>query len=133
MHDVGADVASGALDELLDLLDEGVDDALPAHGGAHHQPGVAPGHVVAHGLGVTPRQPAGGLGATGQVKRFEDLHDLPVRLGQRSPSGGWHVVATTSQPAGETAAVDFDGRSAVRRPGFLLSVSQEFPVRLPGV
>ncbi len=105
------------LDELLDLLDEGIDNALPASGGADES-GVAPGDVGLHGLGVTPRQPAGGFGASGEVERFEDLHDLPVRLGQRSPSGGWHVVATTSQPTGETAAVDATGDQLSARRDF---------------
>jgi hypothetical protein len=80
MHDVGADVAMGTLDELFDLLDEGVDDPPPARRCGRHHAGVTPGHVALHGLGVTAREAAGGLGASGQVKRFKDLHDLPARL-----------------------------------------------------
>jgi len=80
MDHVGADVALGALDELLDLLHEGIDDALPTQGGDGDEPGVAPAHVELDGLGVAAGQTAGGFGAAGQVKRFEDLHDLPVRL-----------------------------------------------------
>jgi hypothetical protein len=50
------------------------------------------------------------------------------------PSGGWlEGVETSSQPAGRDRWVGANKHSAVRRPGFLVSVSREFYVCIPGV
>jgi hypothetical protein len=47
------------------------------------------------------RPDGGPKGATGEFKRFEDLHDLAVRLlydpsGLRSPLGGWNSASGAS-------------------------------------
>lgn len=59
VHDVGADLAVGALDQLLDLLQERIDGAPSAPPLERIASRMALGHVVADGLGVTAGQRRG--------------------------------------------------------------------------
>ena len=49
-------------------------------------PRLAQRHIPRHGLAVSPGQLRRRMGAAGQVKCLENLHDLPARLGH-GPSG----------------------------------------------
>ena len=101
--DVGADLAGGAVDQLLELGQELVDAAGTAGAGKRVGAGVTHGDVGGDGLGVAADQLRGRPGAAGQVEGFEDLHDLPGRLGQRSLRVAASRLAPEANPAGGTA------------------------------
>ncbi len=87
MQHIGADRTLGDLHNLLDLGHEGVDQLRPAHRLIDRHPGLALGDVGPHRLRVHPRQCCRRMRTPGGVERFENLHDLPVRL-LHSPSVG---------------------------------------------
>jgi hypothetical protein len=96
--DVGADLAGRAVDQLLELGQERIDAAGTAGAGKRVGAGIADGDIGGHGLGVAADQLRRGPGAAGQVEGFENLHDLPGRLGQRSLRVGGFSAGTGSQP-----------------------------------
>ena len=64
----------------------------------------------------------------------EDLHDPTVADFVNGPPVDCSMRGDWSEPAGGAAGADaVVGRSAVRPPGFLVSVSRDSRVRLPGV
>ena len=68
MHLVGTHDAVGALDQLLDLLQERVDEARAAGMQIRVGPGIALGDEAGDGLGVTAGQLGGGPVTACQVK-----------------------------------------------------------------
>src|ERR1019366_8041774 len=92
-----------------------------------------------HNLPTQP-SPSGGAARrmrdTRHIKPFKNFHDLPVRL-LHGPSGpvGWGVITATkpttggTPDAGQHATVcPPKGRSAVRRPGTVMSVYRDLGV-----
>jgi len=120
MNDVGAHVGLGAIDQLLDLLQERVDQPRSASTHERVAARVAHFHVTSDGLRITASQRGGRMRATGQVKRFEDLHDLPVRLRQR-------FLRRTLDTGGTVERTRRRGRSGGHRRGYQLSADREFP------
>ena len=97
-----------------------------AAGWSNRLPGVSLGDVASHRLGVHPRQRRRRVGAASGVERFQNLHDLPVRL-LHSPSGqaarAWLETSSVA-PEGPLISDRHDrprypwkGRSAVRGEG----------------
>src|SRR5689334_17767912 len=71
---VGPDLALTAVDELLDLRHEPVNQPRP-HGPGQRIPARIPDrHVTRHGLRITPGQLRGRPGRPGEVERLENLH-----------------------------------------------------------
>ena len=137
VHDVRPDPATRALHELLDLVAVPVDEHRPAHPGVGVGALVSGGDVASHGLGIAAGELGCGMGAAGEVERFEDLHDLPVRL-LHDPSGTGDGRCVSEHRKGRPpgGSQGWTGlrlrRSAVRPPGDQQSVSEEVPVRLRG-
>ena len=100
-------------------------EADGAGAGGRHRRRAGQGDVAADGLGVTTGQHGGRLGTAGEVECFQDLHDLPVRLGHVPP--GWSLkVVEDLEPTGREKCIGGrpreiscppGGRIAVRQPG----------------
>jgi hypothetical protein len=123
--------------QLLDLGQERIDQPRTAQPAERVDAGVAASDVGCDGFGVAADQLRGRPGAASQVERFQDLHDLPVRLGQRSLRCGrrlgWHQKPTP--PEGRCVGADTctaAGRSRSHPPGIVVSVSQDPTVRRGG-
>jgi hypothetical protein len=107
VDDVGPDPASGTLDELLDLVAVPIEEHRSADPCAWvGAEGTGP-HVAGDGLGIAAGQLGRRVGAAGEIERFEDLHDLPVRL-LHGPSGSGAVLGVGT-PQGSPSRGDRAG------------------------
>ena len=139
MHYVSTDLALRGFDQLLDLLRERV-DLRPFHRPAQWvATSVADRDIPGDGLLIHPDQLRGRVSAACQIERFQNLHDLPVRLGHEGPSSsGWSGTSQTraNPPGGAPPCIDQQGRVApcyqVRQPGDFMSADPERDVRLSG-
>ena len=87
---IRADLALAPVDQLLDLRHERVDQPRPRHPGQRIPARLPDRHVPGDRLRVAPGQLRRRPGRPGEVKRLENLHDLPARLGHgslRTPMG----------------------------------------------
>ena len=122
MDDVRADPAPGALDELLDLVAVPVDEHRPVDGGVLVAPDVTGENVAGDGLRIAGGKAGRRIGAAGEIERFEDLHDLPVRL-LHDPSGPGGCLRVGT-PQGSPVRGDRDVWTGRRR-GDQLSADME--------
>lgn len=133
MHLVGAHRSVGALDQLLHLLQKRVDEARSPDAGVGVAASVTLGDEAGDGLGAAAGQMGGGPVAAGSGQRTRDVHDLLADF-INVPFGGFLDGVKTLEPtAGRGSWADANGNPAVRPPGFLVSVSRDSCVRLPGV
>jgi hypothetical protein len=86
VHHIGTDRSIGQLDQLLHLGPERVDQPGPLHRRVDRPALLTSLDVTAHRLGVHPNKSRRRVRTPGGVERFQNLHDLPVRL-LHSPSG----------------------------------------------
>jgi len=128
MDHIGSDLTVRPDNEFLDLAAERVDRPRPTDGCQRVRAGVADRNITGDRLLVDPGQPSGGVRAAGQVERFQDAHDLPVRFGQGDPSRTWSaLLGNERQPAEDTLCLDVQARH-----GDLMSISPEWQVHPPG-
>src|SRR3981081_3107751 len=101
-------------------------------------PGVAYAELgITHGLLINPGQLRRGTRTAGQVERFQDLHNIPVRL-RHGPSGS--VVGTVGKPEPTRAGGPRSSSTIVGRfleiscpqAGALISAGPDRSVRLHG-
>jgi hypothetical protein len=96
MHDVGPHLALGPVHPLLDLVQERVDHLRPSRRLAHGPAQIPGQRIPAHRLRICLAQRRRRMRDAGRIERFENFHDLPVRLLHRSlRASGW---VWSSQP-----------------------------------
>ena len=91
VDDVGSNLASRTLDEFLDLCQVGIDDAWSTWWGRDVDAGGTALDVVGDGLWITSDELCRRVGTARQIKRFVNLHDLPVILGHGHLRWNWFV------------------------------------------
>ena len=80
------------------------DEHRPADRGVRIAPGVTGPDVAGDGLGVAGGEVGCRVGAAGEIERFEDLHDLPVRL-LHGPSGSGDVLGVGTPHGSPTGGI----------------------------
>ncbi len=98
MHDVGPHLALRPVHPLLDLVQERVDQLRPRRRPPSRQgPGPGPAHTGAPSSDL-PCTAAPPMRDASRIERFENFHDLPVRL-LHGPSGPSRLVCVHSHRA----------------------------------
>ena len=138
--DVGADLALGPFDPLLDLRQVLVDQHRPLHGLDQLAGCSTPLDVVLHRVRGTPGQLAGITQRPGQVVGIQDFHDLLSRLHFIPSSGRWGASAPLIAPEEGASTTDrgeaddvVSGRSQDRQRSVLMSACVQLRGRLRSV
>jgi hypothetical protein len=124
VNDLGPDVAFGALDQLLDLVEERGGDAIACRC-VELFADAAQRDVACNGLGVTASEPCCGPETAGQIECLQNLHDLLVRLHRRPPGS-----ASMTRPTQAQEGVPFGDIEEIRWPsvGIFVASVVEFSV-----
>jgi len=104
--DIGAQLAAAALHPLLQLGPPGVDHHRPGRRVGGERAGLTGGDIAGDGVMVAAGQLGGVPIATGQVERFQYLHDLLGRLHSVPPRalhGGTRSEPEESRPPAHPA------------------------------
>src|SRR5450759_1868722 len=125
VDDVRPDPAAGTLDELLDLVAVPIDEHRPVDRSVRVAADVTGPHIADDGLGIAGGKVGRRVGAAGEVERFEDLHDLPVRLlhGPSGAGGCLGVGTPQGSPTGGIARLGLDSGEEISCPSARKSVS----------
>ena len=137
-HHITTNLAVGAFDPFLDLGHEPIDQLHPLQRrhAVGQQPPIAHRDPMLNGLMRATRKLTGGPITVRQRERFQDFHDLLVRL-QLVPSGRLACLATTSRTGRDTTGADArssydfnEGRTTGRQWAELLATNGQSRDRL---